>query len=491
MSYYQKDLTNTYTIPLAKSGRSFKGRITTAQLIAIESPENSNVKRLYPIKGPILLGRKKSADIYLKDSKLSRLHAQIYTQGKHYYIKDLNSTNGTKVNGRYITEKRIRPKDIIEIGDIKFEFNFPSLVSRKKTNKSPISMLGNIVKFLFLGTLLISCFMLIYYSAIQPFANMRGPQSLEVKQGISSSEKNWVQTQAELFYEMANQSYHDGNYQKAKHFLWKARQFNGKTDVFKKLNRAIEEALVLKIIYIDELKARKNRKKLEEELQTYLSASHEHINKKEWDLAIISFQEALLIDPENEEAKKGIHNVERLKHANYQFVNKKLKHSTLKTYENIQLFLNKADSFSKQGKYSRAIYAYKNALDVAKKYDFSVDNIVDPMKKVARILKSNTKRRWTNAQTLIEAERYVAALKDIDTILVMNPKYQPAVAKKKILKRILTKKAQSLYSKAVIMESLPDITAAKVQWKTIVNMLTPSHPYYKKAEKKLAKYSAF
>ena len=94
-----------------------------------EKPEQEKyIRRLYTSEGKVLLvidkalvtiGKKKEeADVVLEDSSVSRLHARIIQENGHYYIEDLNATNGTFKNGL-----RLQPyeKRELEEGDeIKF-----------------------------------------------------------------------------------------------------------------------------------------------------------------------------------------------------------------------------------------------------------------------------------------------------------------------------------------------------------------------------------
>jgi hypothetical protein len=64
------------------------------------------------------IGRKTDNHIYLKDPKVSRYHAIIRIEGNHLFIKDLKSTNGTKINDHaVIGEREIFPGEEIKIGD--------------------------------------------------------------------------------------------------------------------------------------------------------------------------------------------------------------------------------------------------------------------------------------------------------------------------------------------------------------------------------------
>lgn len=69
------------------------------------------------LKPALILGRDPSGDITLSSSFISRHHARIEQRGQEYWIIDLQSTNGTAVNGRLITQHRLNEGDIIRIGD--------------------------------------------------------------------------------------------------------------------------------------------------------------------------------------------------------------------------------------------------------------------------------------------------------------------------------------------------------------------------------------
>jgi pSer/pThr/pTyr-binding forkhead associated (FHA) protein len=75
--------------------------------------------RKVPITSRITVGRDSGNKIELDDTLASRHHALIQKVGDDFFIKDLNSTNGTFLNGwpvppgKYV---RLRPDDIILIG---------------------------------------------------------------------------------------------------------------------------------------------------------------------------------------------------------------------------------------------------------------------------------------------------------------------------------------------------------------------------------------
>jgi hypothetical protein len=50
----------------------------------------------------LMIGRSEDCDISLPDRQVSRYHAKIYWQGEGYFVEDLDSKNGTHVNGQEV-----------------------------------------------------------------------------------------------------------------------------------------------------------------------------------------------------------------------------------------------------------------------------------------------------------------------------------------------------------------------------------------------------
>jgi adenylate cyclase len=65
------------------------------------------------IKDRLLVGRRESCDIILRFANVSAHHCQLFLDRGYWFAKDLDSRNGTKVNGKRITRKRIDPGDTV------------------------------------------------------------------------------------------------------------------------------------------------------------------------------------------------------------------------------------------------------------------------------------------------------------------------------------------------------------------------------------------
>ncbi|HEY6959745.1 MAG TPA: DUF3662 and FHA domain-containing protein [Candidatus Limnocylindria bacterium] len=72
---------------------------------------------------PILIGRDPQNDLVLDDRRVSRKHAEIRLRLGRYTLYDLQSTNGTYVNGRRVAEKVLEDGDKISVGGLELMFH--------------------------------------------------------------------------------------------------------------------------------------------------------------------------------------------------------------------------------------------------------------------------------------------------------------------------------------------------------------------------------
>jgi len=72
----------------------------------------------------ITFGRDPDNTIHLPDRKLSRIHCQIHLKGSDCILTDLNSTNGTFVNGKRTERQIVKPGDVVQIGLTRFLVGF-------------------------------------------------------------------------------------------------------------------------------------------------------------------------------------------------------------------------------------------------------------------------------------------------------------------------------------------------------------------------------
>ena len=69
-----------------------------------------------------VIGRSKDCDVQVADANVSRRHAEVRQEGAAHWVVDLDSTNGTEVNGRRLKRAKLRPGDTIKVGSTELVF---------------------------------------------------------------------------------------------------------------------------------------------------------------------------------------------------------------------------------------------------------------------------------------------------------------------------------------------------------------------------------
>lgn len=70
-----------------------------------------------------VFGRHPDCDVVVDVGAVSRHHAKVVRKGEQYWVEDLNSRNGTFLNGQLVSgQQRLQPGDRIRICDVEFEF---------------------------------------------------------------------------------------------------------------------------------------------------------------------------------------------------------------------------------------------------------------------------------------------------------------------------------------------------------------------------------
>jgi hypothetical protein len=66
----------------------------------------------------LVIGRSPDVDVVINDSNVSRRHAEVWRTSEGVAVRDLQSTNGTFVNGHRITAVSLSPRDDITVGGL-------------------------------------------------------------------------------------------------------------------------------------------------------------------------------------------------------------------------------------------------------------------------------------------------------------------------------------------------------------------------------------
>jgi hypothetical protein len=78
------------------------------------------------VTGTATVGRLPGCTLPIPIQAVSREHAKIYQRDGDWFVVDLNSSNGTRVNGTKVTRHRLTDGDEIELGEVKIRFIAPA-----------------------------------------------------------------------------------------------------------------------------------------------------------------------------------------------------------------------------------------------------------------------------------------------------------------------------------------------------------------------------
>ena len=88
----------------------------------IMSLDGTIIREIVLDKDRVTIGRKPTNDVQIENLAVSGEHARVVTILNDSFLEDLNSTNGTLVNGALVKKHILQNNDLIEIGKYKLKF---------------------------------------------------------------------------------------------------------------------------------------------------------------------------------------------------------------------------------------------------------------------------------------------------------------------------------------------------------------------------------
>ena len=111
--------------------------LTTAPVQAVPAPQEPALPRLWVIldgkryqvnKAQFIIGRGATeTDLLIADTNVSRRHAQVVLHQGYFFIQDLGSTNGVRLDGNRVDTRRIDEGDNFEICEHVLTFTYRDL----------------------------------------------------------------------------------------------------------------------------------------------------------------------------------------------------------------------------------------------------------------------------------------------------------------------------------------------------------------------------
>ena len=122
---------NQATGTLWVAASSAQGKVSWRGVVDVEG------KRHPLVKSRTVIGRGSDADITISDAGTSRKHVEILWDGERAMVRDMNSTNGTSLNGRKVTEAALAPDSTVTIGRTDIVFRVVPQASAPAAPRAP------------------------------------------------------------------------------------------------------------------------------------------------------------------------------------------------------------------------------------------------------------------------------------------------------------------------------------------------------------------
>ncbi len=84
------------------------------------------------VRDALTIGRRESCDIPLRFPNVSGIHCQLDFHDGYWYVRDMNSTNGVKVNGVRVQKKMLRPGDELSIAKRRYTVQYTPPVAGQR-----------------------------------------------------------------------------------------------------------------------------------------------------------------------------------------------------------------------------------------------------------------------------------------------------------------------------------------------------------------------
>ena len=117
MDSYRRQKTSVHTAPLSRA--KVMAHIKSEKTYYLECHNADGTVEEFKLGlKTVNIGRSETCEITIPSVKVSRGHAEIFKRCEDYFIQDKDSSNGTFVNAVKVAKCRLRPDDVITIGEV-------------------------------------------------------------------------------------------------------------------------------------------------------------------------------------------------------------------------------------------------------------------------------------------------------------------------------------------------------------------------------------
>jgi pSer/pThr/pTyr-binding forkhead associated (FHA) protein/Tfp pilus assembly protein PilF len=476
----------------------------------------------------VTLGRSKKADIFMDDHKLSRIHAKITRVGMGYRLVDMNSRNGTFVNGMRVLEHPLSSFDEIQLGHSKIQFIIHDLVSadaekaplpkvlestksvqmdpsfklaleqvrkseefyEKITAFNAYKKLDNKNRNRFLIGAIIALVVIFFLLPESPKEKPKEAQTQQQTVLPTNMPKEYAELSPEAqrtiegHYNAAVAAGDKGDLEQAVLHLKKIHEilpfYKKSRDYYDQYAKQLKEKEVL---------AAQERAKREEQedLEIYLDEGKDYLKDSDFERAAEAFTTAINMDPNNAIAIKGL-KAAQLKLNDISLVPPDKDPEQEKRKQVAELFQKAVAAFSSKA-YQEAIDYAEEVRQIELKGDTQYLNEAKQIIDRAKLLQKEEFEPFLIQAKEKFAEGDYNSSRDLcEEMTKRDPAYEDAQECLIRAKKQLNKLAKEAYTHGYVLESMNKIEEAKQFWNRAKSYVRKGDEYYDKVMKKLEYY---
>jgi pSer/pThr/pTyr-binding forkhead associated (FHA) protein/tetratricopeptide (TPR) repeat protein len=486
------------------------------------------------------LGRGKACNIVLKDKKASRKHAIIRRQGSTFIIKDLESANGTFVNGVQITELQLSGDDVIRIGNTEFtfkalsqdyieqqdaflpvpqeevqgaeppEFSQPNIempfppadsadsideiagISKKKGNKKQTL----VEKFralpkrrqMIVGGLLLVLFYFVFIDDDTPPAPHptqkivdKGPRTATFET-LTEEQKKFVISEHDLAFDY----YKNREYDKTLFELNKIFALIPDYKDSRELERYSNEGKHKLEVMEEERRRKEEEERLRLRVADLVDQTKGYMDKKDYDKAHDFFPQILALDPDNAMVADWSKIVDR--YEEQKAMEEQARAVQAQINRRAWDIYKEGMEFKKELKYQDAMATLRKVMDIGatdKKLESATKAALEACISELAALRDPVLADAKQAEDAMDLPK---AYQLYEKSTQIDPDYPAGFAGMARIKGVLHDRAKGLYIEAVLAESYSDFTNSKKKFQECMQVAPKDDIYHERAERKLASY---
>lgn len=495
-------------------------------------------------KNETLIGRDpEKSDICLNDPEVSSRHAKITRVKSEYHLKDLDSGNGTLLNGERINSKSLNPGDEFVIGGTTFTVRVKSdLLKQQAKRLMPVEEnqeieveeivevdsdfdeselegeeLGDYKavdekpqsqslfskealqdperrkKLLIIAVVILGLFVLFEDdSPSEPESRPEPTQeTTDQRQESLQTDDKIVLTaeqkeQAESIYQLARELFDQGRYSETIFELQKLFSITPEYKNAVQIDRLAKEGLAR----LEEIE-RERRREIERQermrkVEELVERARDAVNERRVEAAEAFFVQILELDPQNFEVPQMRIDLEAWQREQDRIAMEKAEKEAERRRQ--ERALNPGRNLHSRQQWYHAIHELESFLEK----DRIDDDLLEEAKEMLEESKDNltrvTQPMLGRARSLREGRDLKGAYEAYRDVLVHYPSHQEAITEMSTIEERLFLRSRKVYREALIAESLSLFEAAKDKFQEVQQISPSNSEYYIKATEKLKEY---